>query len=637
MSTPVVPSGGLFSATADVRRRISLTPTQKVWLLTVLITVVAAGLIERCIGAKGLEAPLRLPLAGLIAAFYLTELAVVHLEFGRHAHSFSMSEFALVLGLFFASPLDLILANVIANALVLTIHRRQPLLKLAFNLSQFALQTSVAVSVFALYSNLGDPLGPAGWAGALLAVLAALLLADLLINAAIRLTGGRIGIDEMLEVFGMSSVAAMLNTTMALVAVVVLWQRPGAVWLAVIPPLALFMAYHGYMSQRVQRSRFKALYEATRELHGAPQIERALASAATSTLSMLNAERVEIYLLDRETGMPAVVTAAGPGDERTVMEPIATTLATPWRTALDAGQTLRIETESEGGGIAAPLLATDGAELGVVFVANRLGNVAGFKNADLETLETFAAQIAVSVSNSHLAESLARADALAVEQESLIRAKDEFIASVSHELRTPLTTVMGLSQELVSPATTFEQEERDELTALIAEQSMELAHLVDDLLVSARADIGTLDLAQQETDISAEVASVLREVRGGDVIEMRGETGLVWADGLRVRQIVRNLVSNAYRYGGDAVRIELTQSGSRVTLAVVDNGPGVPASEEATIFEAYGSAHEPGTQPASIGLGLHVARRLAQQMGGDLVYRRVDDETHFELTLRSVA
>ena len=100
---------------------------------------------------------------------------------------------------------------------------------------------------------------------------------------------------------------------------------------------------------------------------------------------------------------------------------------------------------------------------------------------------------------------------------------------------------------------------------------------------------------------------------------------------------MRNLVSNAYRYGGDEVCVELTQSGSRVTLAVVDNGPGVPAAKEATIFEAYGSAHEPGTQPASIGLGLHVARRLAQQMGGDLTYQRVEGETRFELTLRSVA
>jgi K+-sensing histidine kinase KdpD len=311
----------------------------------------------------------------------------------------------------------------------------------------------------------------------------------------------------------------------------------------------------------------------------------------------------------------------------------------PWIRVVESGQTLRIPVtgpHSDDMTIAAPLIGNDGVALGAVVVTNRLGNVAGFKDADLETLETFAAQIAVSVANSQLIDSLAEANALAREQESLIRAKDEFIASVSHELRTPLTTVLGLSQELVTPAAALAEEERAELTELIAEQSMELAFLVDDLLVSARADIGTLDITNDTVDLAAEIRTVLREVRGGDAVEVRGAAAPVWADGLRLRQIVRNLVSNAYRYGGDEVRMDIAQSGMRVTLAVIDNGTGVEPGREDEIFQAYGRAHEPGTQPASIGLGLHVARRLAHQMGGDLTYERRTGETRFELTLRAV-
>lgn len=623
-----------------VRRRIQLNGVQKVWLLTAAIAIIALALSDQYVGNEGLEAPLRIPLAGLIAAFYLAELAVVHLEFGRQAHSFSMSEFALVLGLFFASPTEVILANLAANALVLTIHRRQPVLKLMFNLAQFALQASVAVGVFHMYSQLGDPLGPVGWAGALLATLAALLLADILINAAIRFTGGRIGFAEMVEVFGMGALAASLNTAMALGAAMILWHRPSAVWLAAAPPLALFGAYWAFVFQRVQRSRLKALYDATRDLHGAPQLEKALTRACASVRKLLNAESAEIYLVSEVQDGRGIATSVGPDGPSRVMKPVAmSALALPWLQAIRSGATVNVgakEAEDQVASLAVPLAGSGGDGFGVVVARNRLGDIGGFRPSEIETLETFAAQIAVSVANARLVDSLSAAAELNREQETLIRAKDEFIASVSHELRTPLTTVVGLSQVLQSEET-LPDVERAELTALIAEQSGELSDLVEDLLVSARADIGTLDISLQGVAVANEVESVLRGVAGGDRVIVRGEPATAWADALRLRQVVRNLVSNAHRYGGDEVRVELGREDSHVIVAVVDDGPGVPPGHEESIFEAYGRAHQMGGQPASIGLGLHVAQRLVRQMGGDLVYRRHQGETRFEVTLRAVA
>ncbi len=635
MTTPT--PDGVFDPVL-VRRRISLSGVHKVWLLAAAIMLSAVALFDVVGGGAGLDAPVRIPLAGLIAAFYLAELAVVHLEFGRQAHSFSMSEFALVLGLFFASPGDVIVANVVGNVLVLAIHRRQQLLKLVFNVAQFALQTSIAVAVFHMYARLGDPLGPIGWAGALLATLAALLVADVVINAAIRLTGGQITFADMLEVFGMGALAAMLNTGMALGAAMIVWHRPSAVWLAAVPPVALFTAYWAYVGQRVQRTRLTALYDATRELLGAPQLEKALARACAAVRRMLNAEVAEIYLLGDASNGSALVTAVGPDGTNRAMSPVAlSSLELPWLRAIRSGTSVSAaaaETTTGVASIATPLVDGDGDCLGLVVASNRLGDIGGFKPSEVETLETFAAQVAVSIANARLVDSLSAAAELNREQESLIRSKDEFIASVSHELRTPLTTVVGLSEVLLSDEP-LQDTERSELTALIAEQSNELSDLVEDLLVSARADMGTLDVSLHAVAVGGEVDAVLRGVAGGERVAVVGEAPPVWADALRLRQVIRNLVSNADRYGGDDVRVELAHEASRVVIAVVDNGAGVPPGEELTIFKAYGRAQNKRGQPASIGLGLHVAQRLARQMGGDLEYRRVDGETRFEVTLRA--
>ena len=623
----------------DHPRRVGLGTAEKVGLLIAGIMAAAGVMIDLVGSSPGLDAPIQLPLIAMIVVVYVAESALVHLEFGGQAHSFSLSEFALILGLFFADPLDLIMATAIGSLMVLIINRRQPLLKMLFNLAQFTLQAALAVFVFQTYASFGDPLGPFGWAGAILAMLAALLVSDVLINMAIRISGGEISIHEQLEAFGITALAALLNTSMALVAVIVLWLQPAASWLAVVPPVALFVAYRAYMSQRVQQQRFRMLYQATRELHGTPRIEHALASAASSLNEMLNAERSEIYLLDTDSNDIVWVTSAGPGEEREVSRRSAESIddTEPWRKAMATGQALQIDNGNSNGAVASPLSSTDGAVIGAVVVSNRLGDVTGFTAGDLRTLSTFAAQVGATISNNRLIKSLASATALAKEREALIKAKDDFIASVSHELRTPLTTVLGLSQELVSHEVHLEQAEREELVELIADQSNELSHLVDDLLVSARSDIGTLHINTEALDLHRELATVLRENCETDAIPILGEPGIVWGDGLRLRQIIRNLIVNARRYGGETVRIEIDSSGSHVVLAVVDNGRGVPEGMEDSIFDAYGRAHHPGSQPGSIGLGLHVARRLAERMSGTLKYRRAGDETRFELTMRSVA
>ncbi len=218
--------------------------------------------------------------------------------------------------------------------------------------------------------------------------------------------------------------------------------------------------------------------------------------------------------------------------------------------------------------------------------------------------------------------------------EQLIRSKDEFLAAVSHELRTPLTTVVGLAEELSDRSDDFTADERRELTALIAEQGLEMAHLVEDLLVAARADAGGIEVAAAAVDVSREVARVVSGLRSPRAISIGAtDACCAIADAIRVRQIIRNLVSNAVRHGGPAVRVDCRTEGDIVVVAVSDDGPAIDPAVGERIFEPYQRAHEEPSQPASVGLGLTVARSLARLMHGDLVYRRVGAHNVFSLTL----
>ncbi len=101
--------------------------------------------------------------------------------------------------------------------------------------------------------------------------------------------------------------------------------------------------------------------------------------------------------------------------------------------------------------------------------------------------------------------------------------------------------------------------------------------------------------------------------------------------------MIRNLLTNSFRYGGDQVRLELHGSEGASRVLVVDNGAGVPAAERDAIFEPYRRGGAGNGPAGAIGLGLSVSRKLARLMGGDLTYRFESGESTFELTLPSRA
>jgi signal transduction histidine kinase len=96
---------------------------------------------------------------------------------------------------------------------------------------------------------------------------------------------------------------------------------------------------------------------------------------------------------------------------------------------------------------------------------------------------------------------------------------------------------------------------------------------------------------------------------------------------------VRNLISNALKYGGEKITIEAVADARMGALQVLDNGQGIPPDKQHRIFDAYERGDQPVGLTKSLGLGLNISRSLAHRMGGDLTYRYENGMSVFELTL----
>ena len=215
----------------------------------------------------------------------------------------------------------------------------------------------------------------------------------------------------------------------------------------------------------------------------------------------------------------------------------------------------------------------------------------------------------------------------------MLKAKDDLIANISHELRTPLTGILGFAQT----AALEDGLDFDDLRAMsgvIAGEADELARMVDDLITTARDDGEALALAIEPMDPNDELNAVLIPATvSGRAIGVDVDSAMLLADRLRFRQILRNLVSNATKYGGPMMRLEGRVIDQNYVLSVIDNGDGVDPEVEGRLFTRFLHKGDAPLVTGSVGLGTSIARRLAEMMGGTLEYSRSSGETYFTLTL----
>ncbi|HJR86226.1 MAG TPA: HAMP domain-containing sensor histidine kinase [Acidimicrobiia bacterium] len=205
--------------------------------------------------------------------------------------------------------------------------------------------------------------------------------------------------------------------------------------------------------------------------------------------------------------------------------------------------------------------------------------------------------------------------------------KNDFVSMVSHELRTPLTSIAGFAETLSSDWPRLSQPEIEEFLGYIAKQANYLGDLVEDVLVIPRLEAGRLRFKSEVFDLGemiGEVAQMLFSTSGGGEAAVSIPHGVrVQADAKRVQQVIRNLLENARKYGGDQVLVEGLTHGEQYVVVVSDNGPGVPDGATNTIFEHFEQISKGDSRSSSgIGLGLPIARSLARAMGGDVWYER---------------
>ncbi|MBK5267689.1 MAG: hypothetical protein JJE47_09675 [Acidimicrobiia bacterium] len=209
------------------------------------------------------------------------------------------------------------------------------------------------------------------------------------------------------------------------------------------------------------------------------------------------------------------------------------------------------------------------------------------------------------------------------------QAKDEMIANLSHELRTPLTGLYGFALALEDMGYD-DPKMTAEMNGYIIRDAADLSRMVEDLLVAAKAANDGLYFQPETVSIVREIEEALVPFRWSDktfIKKVDDET--VFVDRLRVRHILRNLISNAEKHGGTTITLLGKVEGDRYRLEIIDNGPGVSEGLSARLFERFVHDGDAPLTKGSVGVGLSVAQALAVGMDCRVTHEQRLDETVF--------
>jgi len=224
----------------------------------------------------------------------------------------------------------------------------------------------------------------------------------------------------------------------------------------------------------------------------------------------------------------------------------------------------------------------------------------------------------------------------------LERARSDFVATASHELRTPLTSIYGGIRTLNGRGDELSIAEREGMLRLIEQESVQLVHIVDQMLISTQLDRHQLRLNDSEFELSglcnAVIASALARASAATTVTLDAPNPIiVRCDESLLRQVLVNLIDNAIKYSraGGQVEVRLREGLGRVRIEIHDEGPGIPATEQERIFEKFYRL-DPAMQGGvgGTGLGLYISRAIITEMGGSLTVRSTSGEgSTFTVTL----
>ena len=235
-------------------------------------------------------------------------------------------------------------------------------------------------------------------------------------------------------------------------------------------------------------------------------------------------------------------------------------------------------------------------------------------------LETFTGQVAAAAERVLLAADAAKLSRQA-ETESL---RNSLLNAISHDLRTPLAVLVGASSSLITDSARLSDAARAELAATVHDEATRMTALVNNLLDMARLESGAIALAREWTPLEEIVGSVLGRLRDALAthpvkVTLAADLPLLHVDPVLVEQLLANLLENASKYtpAGTSIEIAAQVLPGRVAVEVADRGPGIPAGEEAKLFDKFYRLQREAAQ-SGVGLGLAICKAIVAAHGGTI-------------------
>jgi two-component system sensor histidine kinase KdpD len=219
------------------------------------------------------------------------------------------------------------------------------------------------------------------------------------------------------------------------------------------------------------------------------------------------------------------------------------------------------------------------------------------------------------------------------EQRQREAVRETFIGVLSHELKTPITTIFGGTRILSREDNHLDEATRREIFGDVADEAERLKRLVEDVVAMSRFGESDADVGREPVLLQRVVPGVVasEEERWSEVrFVTTVQPGLptVMADPTYLEQIVRNFLTNAAKYGGAGalirVSVELDEESDEVVVRVVDDGPGIAATEAERLFDLFYRSPTTASSTSGAGIGLFVCARLVRAMGGRIWAKPLD-------------
>jgi signal transduction histidine kinase len=381
------------------------------------------------------------------------------------------------------------------------------------------------------------------------------------------------------------------------------------------------------------RERLRRLHEVTTEMLGIMDLNRLYATVAAVARSLDTADAASLMVVDHDENALVIRGQSGLSEEYAAAQRIpldralkhyqrpGSVMVRDMRTA-PLGNPVLIRRE----GLAKVLalsIAREGELMGALHIYSR-DPERDFDEIDRDLAQILAAQVSVAIINARLVTQLRDVD----------EAREQFLSIVSHELRTPLTPLKALAQlQLGRLKRSQERGTPMDLDALarnlesIERQVDRMNGLVNDLLSVSRAGRGTLDMDRAPFDLAAELRDVVgryvaatREEGRHSFIVDSPETLTYDGDQTRIDQLLMNLIGNAVKYSprGGQVAVRLAREDDAAEIAISDQGIGIPMADLTRLGSAFTRGIGKAATFAGMGIGLHVAKLVAEAHGGSL-------------------